>query len=150
MSKKFKVINNNSFTVGIRLENPSRDVNIRANTFVFMNEEDILYTNSVSGLFERGILTVEDEEILHLMGYTEKNPNAIDKDEIAKLLELPNQSFKRRVSQINERHAIQKIIRYIVENEVDINLSKAKLINDAFGVDIHEIIKQESESKETS
>lgn len=144
-----KVFNNNDFNVGVRLENPVREVNIKANTFVLMDEEDILYTNSVSKLFEKGILYVEDQDLLEKMGYTEQNPNTISEKEIEEMLKLPNAKLKKEISKITEDHAIRKVISVILKQKVDLSMSKIKIINDSLGIDVDNILK-EAQSQESN
>lgn len=145
---RYKVFNNNKFGVGIRLENPVRELSIKAKTYIMMEEDDILYTNSVSKLFEKGVIFVEDQDMLEKMGYLEKNPNAIDEKEIEEILKLSNAKLKKEIVKITEDHAISKVISVIQEGRVDLSQSKIKIIDDALNIDIANILKEtESEKK---
>lgn len=138
---KYKVFNNNRFNVGIRFENEAnREILIKPNSFVLMSEDDILYVDTVSKLFSKGILYVEDEDLMVKMGYMEKNPNTISEDEIRKILKMPNNKMKEALSKIDAKHAIDKVIA--VAKESDLTESKLKIIKDLFNVEIFEEIDQ--------
>jgi hypothetical protein len=138
---KYKVFNNNRFNVGIRFENEAnREILIKPNSFVLMSEDDILYVDTVSKLFSKGILYVEDEDLMVKMGYMEKNPNTISEDEIRKILKMPNNKMKEELSKIDAKHAIDKVIA--VTKESDLPQSKLKIIKDLFNVEIFEEIDQ--------
>lgn len=138
---KFKVENNNNFTVGIRYENNGTEINIRPNTHVLMSEEDILYVNSVSKLFERGVLLTKDQDALEKMGYIEQNSNSLSVEEAVKLLELGNAKLKLELKKITEKHAIDKIIT--AAKKVDLSMAKIKIINDALDIKIQEDLDDE-------
>ncbi|AJA41337.1 hypothetical protein AXJ14_gp018 [Geobacillus virus E3] len=139
---KYKVFNNNRFNVGIRFENEAnREILIKPNSFVLMSEDDILYVDTVSKLFSKGILYVEDEELMIKMGYMEKNPNTISEDEIRKILKMPNNKMKEALSKLDAKHAIDKVIA--VAKESDLPQSKLKIIKELFNVEIFEEIDQE-------
>jgi hypothetical protein len=139
---KYKVFNNNRFNVGIRFENEAnREILIKPNSFVLMSEDDILYVDTVSKLFSKGILYVEDEDLMIKMGYMEKNPNTISEDEIRKILKMPNNKMKEALSKIDAKHAIDKVIA--VAKESDLPQSKLKIIKELFNVEIFEEIDQE-------
>jgi len=138
---KYKVFNNNRFNVGIRFENEAnREILIKPNSFVLMSEDDILYVDTVSKLFSKGILYVEDEDLMVKMGYMEKSPNTISEDEIKKILKMPNNKMKEALSKIDAKHAVDKIIA--VAKESDLPQSKLKIIKDLFNVEIFEEIDQ--------
>lgn len=139
---KYKVFNNNRFNVGIRFENEAnREILIKSNSFVLMSEDDILYVDTVSKLFSKGIIYVEDEDLMVKMGYMEKNPNTISEDEIRKILKMPNNKMKEALSKIDAKHAIDKVIA--VAKETDLPQSKLKIIKELFNVEIFEEIDQE-------
>ena len=139
---KYKVFNNNRFNVGIRFENEAnREILIKPNSFVLMSEDDILYVDTVSKLFSKGILYVEDEDLMVKMGYMEKNPNTISEDEIRKILKMPNNKMKEALSKLDAKHAIDKVI--LVAKESDLPQSKLKIIKELFNVEIFEEIDQE-------
>ena len=139
---KYKVFNNNRFNVGIRFENEAnREILIKPNSFVLMSEDDILYVDTVSKLFSKGILYVEDEDLMVKMGYMEKNPNTISEDEIRKILKMPNNKMKEALSKLDAKHAIDKVIT--VAKESDLPQSKLKIIKELFNVEIFEEIDQE-------
>ena len=144
---KYRVYNNNNFSVGIKLENPDRELNIRPNTSVLMEEEDIFYTDSVSKLFAKGVVYIEDQDMLEKMGYVERNPNSISEEEIEAMLKLGNAKLRKEIAKITERHAIAKVVSVIQKGKVDLSQSKIKIINDALDIDIHNIIKESEENQ---
>lgn len=141
---RYKVENNNDFSVGIRFENkPGHDIVIRPNSFVMMEEEDILYVDSVSKLFSKGVIFTEDKGVLEKMGYVEKNPNTISKEEVKELLDSNNSRLKSELTKITESHAIKKITDVIKDGEVDLSQSKMKIIGDALDVDLNAVTNDE-------
>jgi hypothetical protein len=138
MAKK-KVVNNNRFNVGLKLMDGIREVLIRPNSFVYLDEEEIHYLNSVSRLFRNGVLYCEDEEMMQDMGYTEKNPNVINEDEIKEMFKLSANKLKTELEKITAQHAIDKIIA--VAKESDLPTSKLKVIKEVYGIEIFEEVE---------
>lgn len=138
---KYKVINNNDFSVGIRYENTGHEITIRPRTHVMMEEEDILYVNSVSKLFQKGIIYTESEEMLEQMGYLEKSPNTISVAEASEILKLANGKMKLELKKITEKHAIDKVLKAV--KQADLSQSKLKIIQDVFDVDINDELDEE-------
>jgi len=134
--KKVKVFNNNKFIVGVRFQNANgRETNIPPNAFVYMDEEDILYVNSVSSLFSKGIIYTEDQDMLEMMGYIEQNPNSVSEKEIKDILELGNARMKTELKKLTENHAIQKVISVVQEGQVDLTMAKIKIISETLDID---------------
>ena len=140
---KYKVFNNNKFVVGIKFQDGShREVNIAPNTSRVLEEDDILYIDAVSKLFKKGVIYVEDVEIMEKLGFDEKNPNAISDKEVSEILKLSAAKMKTALNKIEEQHAINKVVEKAKQDE---NLSQAKLkiIGDVFDVDIFDDINNE-------
>lgn len=139
---KYKVINNNPFHVGIRFENESnREVSIKANSFLLMSEDDILYVDTVSKLFKNGIIYVEDNDLNIKMGYMEKNPNVLSEEDVEKILKFAPKKMKEELEKLDAKHAIEKVI--IAAKNADLPQSKLKVIKDVFNVEIFEEIDQD-------
>lgn len=142
MTNKIKVVNDNNFNIGIRFENEiNREITIRAKSFSLLEEDDILYINSVSKLIKNGKLKIESEELMQKMGYTEKIPDSITEEEIVKLFKLTNAKLKNELEKITSKHAIDKVID-LAKNS-DLTQTKLKVINDVFGIDIFEEISND-------
>ena len=134
---KTKVFNNNSFNVGIRFENEAnREILIRGKSFALMVEDDILYVDTASKLFEEGILFIEDQELNEKMGYSDKNPNTISDEEIAKILASNIGIMKKSLEKINAQHAKDKVVQ--IAKETDLPKSKIEAIETLYGVKIFE------------
>ncbi|MEQ6355249.1 hypothetical protein ABNX05_11525 [Lysinibacillus sp. M3] len=139
---KYKVLNDNPFNVGIRFENEAnREITIRGKSFVLMEEDDILYTDSVSKLFRNGVITVDDNELMIKMGYMEKSSNAISDDEIEALFKGTPKKIKEELEKIDAKHAIEKIVSYAKTS--DLPQSKLKVVKEVFNVEIFEELDQE-------
>lgn len=141
---KHKVFNNNPFSVGIKFENDrGREVVIKgkkpqakAASFVMLEEDDILYVDSVSSLFSNGVIYIDDQDMLEKMGYIEKNPNTISDEDIEKLLKAKNPSLKKEIKEITAPHAQDKVIEHA--KKMDLPQSKIKILEDEFGKKIFE------------
>lgn len=138
--KRFKVINNNDFLVGLRFSNTGTEKLIQKRAFIYLNDEEIQEINSVSKLFQKGVIYVEDEEANKSLGYTEKNPNTISEPEVKAILELGNAKMKQELSKITEDHAIKKVMNVISDGKVDLPQSKIKIISDTLKIDVNELI----------
>lgn len=142
MSQSFKVTNDNIFAIGIRFENEAnREITVRPKSFVMMQENDILYVDSVSKLIREGKLVVESDELMQKMGYTEKSPNAITQEEIEKLFKLPANKLKTELEKIDSKHAIDKVAH--VAKTADLPQSKLKVVKEVFKIEIFDEIDQE-------
>lgn len=139
---KYKVLNDNPFNVGIRFENEAnREITIRSKSFVLMEEDDVLYTDSVSKLFRNGVITVDDSDLMIKMGYMEKSSNAISESEIEALFKGTPQKIKKELEKIDAKHAIEKIVDYVKKS--DLPPSKSKVVKEVFNIEIFEELDQE-------
>ncbi|MGG4434601.1 hypothetical protein AAXE64_08565 [Priestia megaterium] len=139
---KYKVYNDNPFSVGIRFENEvNREMNIRKNTSIPMTQDDILYAESAGRLFSKGMLTVKDQEILEMMGLSSDIPDAITEEEIKNLFKLSANKLKAELEKITEKHAQDKVVQ--AAKDADLQTSKLKVIKEAFGVEMLEEVDEE-------
>lgn len=136
MNEKYKVENKNNFAVGIQLQNPYREQNIMPNSFALLTKDEIAYVDSVSTLFKRGMLYVDDNEINEMLGYVEVNKNIISEDEIKTLLKGNMNSMKSRLNELTETHAKNKVIKVLKEIGADLTMKKVKWLKDYFGKEI--------------
>lgn len=139
---KYKVYNDNRFSVGIRFENEvNREITIKKNTSLPMSQDDILYAESAGQLFSKGKLTVKDQEMLEMMGLSTDIPDAITEDEIKNLFKLSAQKLKTELAKITEKHAQDKVVQ--IAKDADLQTSKLKVIKEAFGVEMLEEVDEE-------
>jgi hypothetical protein len=136
MDEKYKVENRNNFAVGITLQNPYREQNIMPMSFAKLSKDEIAYVDSISTLFKRGMLFVDDEEINEMLGYNEVNKNIISEDEIKTLLKGNISNMKKRFNQLDEIHAKNKVIKVLKEIGADLTMKKVKWLKDFFGKEI--------------
>lgn len=142
---KYKVYNNNNFRVGIRYEDQSnREQTIQANTAIIMEEDDILYVDAVSKLFRRGIIYLEDQDMLEKMGYTEKSPNTISEKEIAEIFKMGNGKMKADLKKLDAKHAFDKVINVAKKTE-DLSQAKLKIIADVVpDIEVSDLLDEET------
>lgn len=133
---KHKVINNNDFLVGLRFQNTGIEKLIRKNAYIYLTDEEIQEINSASKLFQKGVIFVEEQEIVESLGYTEQSPNSVSEKEIRGYLELGNARMKKELSGITEQHAINKVVNVVKSGNLDLSQSKLKIIGDIFDVDL--------------
>lgn len=129
---KFKVFNNNDFTVGIRYEDSNREQNIMPNSRIMMEEDDIFYVDSVSKLFSKGVIFIQDQGMLENMGYSEPSPNSISETEIKDILKMGNAKMKNELKKLDADHAISKVIK-VAREDGELTQTKQKIITDLFG-----------------
>ena len=134
--KKYKILNNNSFAVGIQLQNPQREQNIMPKSFALLTIDEIAYVDSVSKLFKRGMLVSEDNEINEMLGYVEVNKNVISDNEITTLLKGNFQVMKKRFEEITEIYAKSRIIEIFKKIGADLPMKKGKWLRNYFGKEL--------------
>lgn len=127
--KKIRVINPNRFDVGIRLFD-TREMNIRAGSFVMLTETDIEYLASICSLFSEGVLRIEaaeEDEILENLGISkEDNTNFMSDDEIKKKLGQSVQKLKLWLADIDDEVALHRIGE--IAKAMDLPSSKMKVV----------------------
>jgi hypothetical protein len=137
---KIKVYNKNRFDVGVKLINPVREQNIKAGSFSVMEEDDIYYLDTTSALFRRGMLVVDDPDIILNMGYTEVNESIKSDEEIKEILKLSITKMKSELNKIQEPHLVNAVfnIAKIIGGELSGN--KIKFLSEYCGRPILEDI----------
>ncbi|MFA1510078.1 hypothetical protein ACDN41_12680 [Priestia aryabhattai] len=139
---KYKVYNDNPFSVGIRFENEvNREVTIRKGTNLPLSQDDILYAESAGRLFSKGVLTVKEQDVLEMMGLSTEIPDAITGEDIKNLFKLSATKLKTELEKITEKHAQDKIIQ--AAKDADLQTSKLKVIKETFGVEMLEEVDEE-------
>lgn len=133
MAKKVKVFNRNKFNVGIILMDGIRQMNINPNSFVIIDEDEVYYINSISSLFRKSILTVEDEEVNLNLGFVEKNPNVITEQEIEELLKGNHLKMKKNLGMLTEKHVKDRVYEVAKKIAKDLTGAKLKFIEEFTG-----------------
>ena len=84
MADKIRVINPQKFDVGVITQDKPIGMNIKAGGFIMLTQDDIDYIMSISTLFQRGFLRIEETkaaEIMESVGIdVNTDPNFIDPD----------------------------------------------------------------------
>ncbi len=131
MPEKIKVYNPQKFDVGVALLDKPLGINIKAGSFVKMTEDDVSYITSISTLFQRGILRVEEasEDIVASAGIDAKtDPNFIDDEDIRKKLNLSAKKIEEWLDTVTEEYVLDRI--YDVAKDMNLNVSKIKVLQE--------------------
>lgn len=126
MADTIKLMNPQKFDVGIKRLNDSVGINIRAGSFAMVTEDDIAYLASVSDVFRRGILRVEQKnlEAMQAAGIDQENdPNFITNEEIARKLGGTARKIREWLRDVNEGHILDRVY----DVAMGMNLSQDKL-----------------------
>lgn len=126
MADTIKLMNPQKFDVGIKRLNDSVGINIRAGSFAMVTEDDIAYLASVSDVFRRGILRVEQKnlEAMQAAGIDQENdPNFITNEEIARELGGTARKIREWLRDVNEGHILDRVY----DVAMGMNLSQDKL-----------------------
>ena len=129
MSEKVKVIHPQKFDVGVKLLSMPLGINIKAKSFALVTEEDVNYIASISDVFTRGLLKLEEEktEMLQAVGVDPTNNIAyIPDEEIKKKLSGSAKKLEEWLDGITEEYALDRI--YDIAKDMDLNLNKVKIL----------------------
>lgn len=130
MADKIRVINPQKFDVGVVTQDKPIGLNIKAGGFVMLTQDDIDYIMSISSLFQRGFLRIEETkaaEIFESVGIDIKNdPNFIDDEDIRKKLGGTAKSIEKWLSTVNEEHILDRV--FDVAQDMNLNMSKIKVL----------------------
>lgn len=131
MAEKIKLMNPQKFDVGIITLENKIGVNIKAGSFTLVTPDDIAYLASISDVFRRGILKVEEKniEVMQEAGIDQANdPNYITDEEIQKKLSGTVKKMKEWLATIEEGYIIDRI--YDVAMNMNLSLDKVKALNE--------------------
>ena len=130
MSDKIRVINPQKFDIGVVTQDKPMGMNIKAGGFVMQTQDDIDYIMSISNLFQRGFLRIEETkaaEIMEAVGIdVNVDENFIDDDDIKKKLSGTPKSIGTWLNGINEPYILDRI--YDVAVEMNLNMNKIKVL----------------------
>ena len=134
---KVKVWNRNKFDIGIQLINPIREQNIRAGSFTIVDEDDVYYLNTICDLFKRGMLTVENEEVIENLGLIDVKPIVKTDEEITLILKGNFLKMKKELSEIKEPHMVDAIYRVARSVIDELSGGKLKFLRDFCGKEFY-------------
>lgn len=134
--KRYKVENKNRFAIGIQLQNPFREQNISPGSFALLTIDEIAYVASVSKLFARGMLTVEDTEVREAIGLVGENKNVISDKEIETLLKGNFATMKSKLSELTETHAKSRVVEIFKKIGADLPMKKGKWLRNFIGKEL--------------
>lgn len=141
--KKIRIINPNRFMVGLKLMDGIREVVVHPNSFVFLEENDVYYINNMCRLFREKTLFIDDEEINDTLGY---DKDYLTNEKIKHLLSKSPKDIKKVVEENNYKHIKDRIVN--VAKDMDLPASKLRIIEEATGYDIEQILKSDKEKEE--
>lgn len=126
MAEKIKLMNPQKFDVGIVTLENKVGINIRAGSFALVSPDDIAYLASISDVFRRGILRVEEKNVavMQEVGIDQTaDPNYITDEEIQKKLSGTVKKLREWLGTVEEGHILDRIY----DTAVGMNLSADKL-----------------------
>lgn len=131
MADKIKLQNPQKFDVGIVTLENKIGVNIKAGSFALVTSDDIAYLASISDVFRRGILKVEEKnvDVMQEAGIDQQNdPHFITDEEIQKKLSGTVKKMKEWLATIDEGYILDRI--YDVAMNMNLSLDKVKALNE--------------------
>ena len=129
--------------VGLKLMDGIREVVVHPNSFVFLEENDVYYINNMCRLFREKTLFIDDEEINETLGY---DKDYLTNEKIKHLLSKSPKDIKKVVEENNYKHIKDRIVN--VAKDMDLPASKLRIIEEATGYDIEQILKSDKEKEE--
>lgn len=126
---KFKVFNNNKFDIGVLLLNQPFTANVRAGSFILMDDDDVAYNISMNTLFQRGLLRIDskDSEALINNGIdVNENVNFCNDDDIRKVLAGSQKKLEEWLDNVNEGYILDRV--YDIALESNLSLNKLKVL----------------------
>ena len=130
MAEKIRVINPQKFDVGVITQDKPIGMNIKAGGFIMLTQDDIDYIMSISTLFQRGFLRIDETtaaEIMESVGIdVNTDPNFIDDEDIGKKLNGTAKNIEKWLNDIHEEYILDRI--FDVAKDMNLNMSKIKVL----------------------
>lgn len=130
MADKIRVINPQKFDVGVVTQDKPIGMNIKAGGFIMLTQDDIDYIMSISTLFQRGFLRIEETkaaEIMESVGIdVNTDPNFIDDEDIRKKLNGTAKNIEKWLNDIHEEYILDRI--FDVAKDMNLNMGKIKVL----------------------
>lgn len=131
MADKIKLFNPQKFDVGIFTLENKIGINIKAGSFALVTPDDIAYIASISDVFRRGILRVEEQntQVMQEIGIDQANdPNFITDEEIQKKLVGTVKKLKEWLATIEEGYILDRV--YDVAVGMNLSMDKIKVLSE--------------------
>lgn len=130
MAEKIRVINPQKFDVGVITQDKPIGMNIKAGGFIMLTQDDIDYIMSISTLFQRGFLRIEETKAVEIMESVgidvNTDPNFIDDEDIRKKLNGTAKNIEKWLNDIREEYILDRI--FDVAKDMNLNMSKIKVL----------------------
>ena len=136
MSNKIKVYNDNKYNFGVVFPDGVRQANVRAGSFILMDEDEIYFLHSISRAFSGKHLNVKEQHILENMGLAEPEDKAFTEEELINILKGNNLKMQKELEKITEEN--QKYRVYDIAKTLDLPASKIKFIEEFTGRNVLE------------
>jgi hypothetical protein len=148
MKESIKVLNNNKYNVGLLCQKWNKHRQIKPNSFMYLNEEEVRELDSDFGFFSSGELVIDDVEINESLGYAAKNANSLTDVDIEEIFKLSATQIKEKLSGVTEMFALGKI--HDIAKRSDLSVLRLKAVEEIIGKKIElEDIKPEESAEET-
>ena len=143
MKESIKVLNNNQYNVGLLCQKWNKHRQVKPNSFIYLNEEEVRELDSDYDLFSSGELVIDDSEINGTLGYEEKNPNILTDKEVEDIFKLSASEIKESLSGVTEMFALNRI--FDVAKKSDLSVSRLKAVEEIVGkkIELDDVIPVE-------
>lgn len=138
MSERVKVINPNDSHYGIKINQGTREIDIKPKQTIYLSVEDVEYQDTTSDTFKRRFLeivpeSVDDKEWLGTIELGIKI-DGLSEDEIKEKLNSNMGTFNKYMKEIRERNDLNERKQiFKVSESLDLPYSKIKAIENATG-----------------
>ena len=152
MKESIKIKNNNSYHIGLLCQKWNKHRQVKPNSFIYLNEEEVRELDSDFDFFSSGELVIDDSELNITLGYKEKNPNILTDLEVEEIFKLSAVQIKEKLSGVTEMFALNRI--FDVAKKSDLSVTRLKAVEEIIGKkieleDVKPIIEPVEEVKVT-
>ncbi len=130
MADRIRVYNPQKFDIGVATQDKPIGMNIKAGSFIMQTQDEIDYITSISRLFQRGLLRIEEKkaaEVMESIGIdVNTDPNFIDDEDIKKKLSCTAKTIEKWLNEIEEPYILDRI--FDVAKDMNLNMSKIRVL----------------------